>query len=722
MATITETLAPTVQYHRSGGVQHAEQIYRQIVQADPNNADAWCCLGVACLLTGRMEEAVSHYRQAIRVQMDHAAAYGDLGIALAQINKHDEAVASLREALRLKPDSSEILNNLGAVLGQQGQFEESEKCYRRCLELKPDYLGAYCNISLVLKDLGKLDDAVACLREAIRQKPDYVDAHYSLGHMLAHQNKWEEALAPYREAVRLNPHYAQAQFGLGAALLKLSRSEEAVPHLRQAVQLKPNVPEGHHNLGNALLDLGNLDEALPHLQQATRLKPHDPWMEKDHGKALVQWWQRAAERQRNDSEIFHELGNVLIGQGRLDEAVASYRRVLELKPGSVETFHSLAAALSNQGKLEEAEKICRQIIQLRPNFVEAISTLATVVKAQGRLDEAVEHYSKAIQLRPHDGYSHWGRAVTWLLQGKYAEGWKEYEWRWRCRGVHASQQRQPQWDGSPLVGRRILLDMEQGLGDIIHFIRYAPLVKQRGGVVVFECPRALCKLLARSPGLDRLVPQGCYLPEYDVHAPLLSLPGLFGTTLDNLPVDIPYLFPDPQQVEKWESELGSTHELKIGINWRGGALYIHDRHRSASYKVFAPLFQIEGVRIFSLQKGPGSEELEQTDFPVTDLGNRIESFADSAAILKNLDLLITVDTAIAHCAGGLGVPVWVALPFAPDWRWVVGRDDSPWYPSMRLFRQKRWGDWDEVFQRITAMVFARFLSNPQDWPTRSTRR
>ena len=419
---------------------------------------------------------------------------------------------------------------------------------------------------------------------------------------------------------------------------------------------------------------------------------------------LVQWWQRAADQQPNDSETHDRLGSVLKGQGRFDESVASYRRALELKPGSVETLNNLAAALSDQGKPEEAEKIYRQVLQFRPNFVEAISNLANVVKAQGRLDEAAEHYTRAIELRPHDGEAHKARAMTWILQGKYEQGWKEYEWRWRCQEFHPRQQRQPQWDGSPLNGRRILLDMEQGLGDIIHFIRYAPMVKQRGGVVVFECPRALCKLLARSPGIDRLVPQGCFLPDYDVHAPLLSLPGLFGTTLDNIPLDIPYLFPDPELVNKWRSELGSIQELKIGINWRGGATHTQDRHRSASLGVFAPLSRIDGVRLFSLQKGPGSEELEHADFPVTDLGCRVESFADSAAILKNLDLLITVDTAIAHCAGGLGMPVWVALPFAPDWRWVFDRDDSPWYPSMRLFRQKRWGDWDEVIEQIVQQL------------------
>ena len=265
----------------------------------------------------------------------------------------------------------------------------------------------------------------------------------------------------------------------------------------------------------------------------------------------------------------------------------------------------------------------------------------------------------------------------------------------------------------------------------------------RGGIVVFECPRVLCKLLSRCHGIDRLVPQGCFLPDYDVHAPLLTLPRIFGTTLGTIPADIPYLFADPELVEKWRQELGGadrglqnvgadgqgeeytaprppppaprpphpaprpphpaprTTPFRVGISWRGGDTHTQDRHRSISLAGFAPLATVKNIRLFSLQKGPGSEELAAADFPLTDLGCQLDSFMDTAAVLHNLDLLITVDTAIAHCAGGLGVPVWVVLPFAPDWRWMLERHDTPWYPSMRLFRQTRWGNWTDVLEQVT---------------------
>lgn len=720
MATIAEALAQAVQRHHLGDVQQAEQIYRQVVATDPGNADAWCYLGVACLSTGRVREAVDHYQRAIRLRPDHAPAHGDLGIVLAQLDRRDEAVACMKEALRLQPDSAEILSNLGVVLGQQGRFEEAESCFRQALRLKPNHVWAYTNFSLVLKDLGKLEEAVECLREAVRLQPDNADAHYGLGNMLMHQEKLTDALPHFRQALQCNPYHAHACHALGAALLKLGRPDEALPHLRLAVQLCPGASETQHHLGNALLDLGLLDEAVPHLQQAVQLKPQDPHARKDLGRAMVQWWQRVVEQRPTDADACNELGSALKGQGRLEEAVESYRRALELKPGSVETLNNLAAAYADMGKPEEAEKIYREVVQLRPNFVEALSNLGTVLKSQGKLEEALACYDRALQLRPDASETHKARAMTWIQQGKYLEGWKEYEWRWQCHDFHPRKCRQPQWDGSPLAGRTILLHAEQGLGDILQFIRYAPMVKARGGTVLFESPRQLVRLLQRCRGIDRVVPLGCFLPDFDVHVPLLSLPYLFGTTLGTVPQDIPYLFPASELLEKWRQELTANQEqsaqnragksgsafspfgpqFKVGIAWRGGPSHTQDRHRSVPLAHFAPLARVEGVQLFSLQKGNGSEELARADFPITDLGSKLADFMDTAAVLKHLDLVVTVDTAVAHCAGGLGVPVWVALPFSPDFRWMLEREDSPWYPSMRLFRPRRWGHWTEVFERI----------------------
>ena len=300
--------------------------------------------------------------------------------------------------------------------------------------------------------------------------------------------------------------------------------------------------------------------------------------------------------------------------------------------------------------------------------------------------------------------------------GRFEQGWPGYEWRWKCKEFGSLPPFQPPlWDGSSLDGRTILVHAEQGLGDTLQFIRYVPSLHQRGGRVILMCQPPLVRLLTRSPGIERLLAHGDPVPEFDVHTPLLSLPRLLGTTLESVPADVPYLEAEPQLVEAWRHRLGSYPGFKVGIVWQGNPKFRLDRLRSIPLAQFAPLARVPGVHLFSLQKGPGAEQLAAvTDrFPVTDLGRRLDDFMDTAAVLKNLDLVISVDTAIAHLAGALGIPVWVALPFAPDWRWLMGREDSPWYPTMRLFRQTRPGQWEDVFHHI-AEALQRRLAAPAE--------
>jgi hypothetical protein len=288
--------------------------------------------------------------------------------------------------------------------------------------------------------------------------------------------------------------------------------------------------------------------------------------------------------------------------------------------------------------------------------------------------------------------------------GDFEQGWPEYAWRLKTQELALPPIPQPLWDGSRLNGKTILLHAEQGLGDTIHFIRYAPLVKEQGGQVVVVCPSQLTPLLASSPGIDRLVATGMLLPPFDVHAPLLSLPGIFRTNAATIPASVPYIFADPSLVQHWHHELSATPGYKVGIAWKGSSRHKKDRERSVSLEALAPLAAVPEINLFSLQVGPGREELAALGdrFRVTDLGGRFdpESLADAAAAIQSLDLIVTVDSALAHVAGALGTPVWVAVPFSPDWRWQLEREDSPWYPTLRLFRQRLPGQWPEVFERI----------------------
>ena len=326
-----------------------------------------------------------------------------------------------------------------------------------------------------------------------------------------------------------------------------------------------------------------------------------------------------------------------------------------------------------------------------------VPNLGLALYAQLKVDEAGECFRRALELKPGFAGAHGNLSHVMLLKGDFEQGWMEYEWRWESDQLLKREFREPRWMGEPLAGRTILLHAEQGLGDTFQFIRYAALLKGRGAKVIVECQRAMVKLLARCGAIDQVVATGDELPSFDVHSPLLSVPGIIGTTLENIPADVPYLFADPDLVDDWRERLKGLSGFRVGINWQGREGQGTFRLRDIPIECFAPIAQLPGVRLISLQKGEGRKELAGAGFPIFDPGEDVDTahggFMDTAAIMKNLDLVITSDTSVPHLAGALGVPVWLALPFVPDWRWLLDRSDSPWYPTMRLFRQRRPGDW-----------------------------
>jgi len=407
------------------------------------------------------------------------------------------------------------------------------------------------------------------------------------------------------------------------------------------------------------------------------------------------------------------LGAIFQSQGKLAEAEANQRRALKLIPDFATAQKCLGIAVAQQGRLEEAAEIFDAMLRYQTDDAEVYNNQGLVRAQQGRWEEALSNYAQAIALNPDYGDTHWNRALVWLVQGRFEEGWREYEWRWKQPNFTPRHFKQPMWDGTPLHGRTILLYGEQGLGDAIQFIRYARLVQELGGKVIVECHAPLMKLLASVQGIDRLLPFGAALPAFDVQTPLCSLPFLLGTTLANVPAQVPYIVAEQGLVAQWKCELegvapSSGSGLRIGIAWQGNPTFRDDRWRSIPLTQFAPLSQVEGVRLISLQKGHGTDQLRGVAdlFEVLDFGSRLDEaagpFMDTAAIMKNVDLVITSDTAVPHLAGALGVPVWVALPHVPDWRWMLQREDSPWYPTMRLFRQARDGDWEGVFAHMAA--------------------
>ena len=430
---------------------------------------------------------------------------------------------------------------------------------------------------------------------------------------------------------------------------------------------------------------GRAEEALAAFREVLR---HDP----DHLGAL------------------NNLGVILKTLNRFAPAIAHYRRALAIKPDDAGLLANIGNALRGLGRLEEAEAALRKALMLKPDSVDALNNLALVHKAAGRWPEAIEGLSAVLRLRPESAESHFDRALTYLQSGDLARGFAEYEWRWRTKESGAPRSfAKPRWAGEPLRGRTILLYAEQGFGDSLQFARYVPLVAERGGTVVLECQPPLAPLFASLEGNPTIVPRGAPLPAFDVEAPLLSLPYILGTTLETIPAPRRYLAAPPERVEAYRARLGPPKSaLKIGIAWAGKPSHKNDHNRSAGFAPFVELLGIPGTRWFSLQIGARADEAaaQGCGALVEDLTAEFADFAVSAAFIESLDLVITVDSAPAHLAGALGVPVWVTLPFGGEWRYLHGRNDCPWYPTMRLFRQESFGDWSPVFRRLAEALAA----------------
>lgn len=567
------------------------------------------------------------------------------------------------------------------ALSRHGRPDEAIALYRQILESRPDFSEAHNNLGNALGRVGLTQEAVSSYREAIRHRPHYPEAQNNLGIALARQGKVNEAATHFEEALRQRPEYPEAHNNLGNASRTLGRLDQAVACYRKALAQRPAYPEAQNNLGNALAEQGKLEEAVACYQEALRLKP-------------------------SYAEAHNNLGNTLSRSGQTAEAVEYYRRALRLNPDYAEAYNNLGNALTEEGGLAEAVACYREALRLKPDYAEAQNNLGITLGKQRKYGESGDCFREALRLNPEYADAHLNRALSWLQSGQFEQGWVEYEWRWRARNAARPDFAQPAWNGEPLHGKPILLYVEQGLGDTFQFIRYAPLVKRRGGFVILECQPQLAPLLSRCQGIDRLVAKGSPAPEFQSHCALLSLPAALRTTLTTIPSEVPYLFADPSLINRWRRRLAGLDGYQIGINWQGNPQYKGDRHRSIRLEHFAALAELPGVRLISLQKGLGSEQLEECRdrFEVTELNEPIDesagAFMDTAAILMNLDLFITSDTAVAHLAGGLGVPTWLALSWTADWRWLDRRADSPWYPTLRLFRQGEPGDWNSVFRQM----------------------
>ncbi|WP_158930248.1 tetratricopeptide repeat protein, partial [Acidisphaera sp. S103] len=552
---------------------------------------------------GHLADAERLYRQVLAVNAGHADSLHLLGVVALQAGRPELAVDLIGQAIGIDATVALYHTNRGNALKALGRLDQAVACYRRAIVLRPRYPEAYSNLATALHALNQIDEALGWLRKAVAMKPDFPEAYNNLGNLLVDQGQLDEAAACYRRAIALRPGYADACNNLGTALKDAGSLEEAVVCYRTALAAQPDFAEASNNLGIALCRLG-----------------------------------------------------------QLEEAAGCCHRAIALRPDLMEAHDALGAVLAKQGRLDEAAACCRQAVVLGPDAPRAHDNLGTVLKEQGLPEAALACFRTAIGLKLDFPNAHRNLAMALLAVGDMAEGWREHEWRWETADMAGARRAfvQPQWFGEAGGGRTLLIHAEQGLGDTLQFCRYAALAAAAGLRVVMEVQAPLVRLLGDLPAVDRIVARGEALPAFDLHCPMQSLPLALGTTLETIPAAS--LRADVGLAAAWGARLGAMGDRRprVGVAWAGNPEMVRDRQRSLSPDRLAPLFGVDGLWFFSLQK-------DGTAAGVTDFMGEMGDFADTAGLVANLDLVISVDTAVAHLAAGLGKPVWLLDRFDPDW-------------------------------------------------------
>ncbi|MDA8138509.1 MAG: tetratricopeptide repeat protein [Desulfobacteraceae bacterium] len=597
-----------------------------------------------------------------------------------------------------------------------GKHDAALAEYHRILEQKPDLYQAWFNQGLIRFQRAEWAKAIQSFQQAVMLQPKWDDAHFNLAQAYEQVEKYEEAIGCYTAALKLNPNYFEAAYNLGCLLLRQQRFAESVPWFERAVAIDDRHAPAHNNLGQALERIGTLARAEQCYAKAHQLAPDlmpayvnlaELLAGKGELEKAVQNYREVLSRHPHLSTAQNNLGNIYLKQNRLDDAIECYRRVVDLEPRLAEGHFNLGSALRQAEIYEEAMASLLRAIQLKPDYADAWNNLALACKNIGDLDRSLTCFNRAIALDPELAVAHWNRSFVYLLQNQYLEGWIDFDWRFRIpqrKSIYPFDLDGPRWSGELVPHAAILIHDEQGLGDTIHMVRYLPMVKARCRRLILETRKELVPLLKNAAGIDQLIVRstnGRPEAKYDFHFPLLSLPRLFRTTPETAPGQQPYLLADRIKAEVWRNRLPSSG-MKIGLAWAGRPQHTNDRNRSCQLSQLRPILEMPGISFVGLQKGPATEQSKEfigrSDF--INLDAELSDFSDTAAVLTHIDLLITVDTAIAHLAGAMGKPVWVMIPFIPDWRWGMTSATTPWYPTMRLFRQPRPKDWEAVIQAM----------------------
>jgi tetratricopeptide (TPR) repeat protein len=666
--------------------KEAAESFQNLIRIKPNQPEAHYALGVALQKLGKLDEAIESFTQAIRIKPDYMEALNNRGISFQEQGKPNQAIESYKQAIKIDSGNPFGHNNMGISLQTLGKLNAAIESYQQAIMINPDYAEAHSNLGEVLQKLGKLDEAIVSAERAIKIKPDYAKAYSRLGDILLKMSKYDGAMESYKKAIKIKPDYAIVYHNMGFLLQNQGKLEAAIKNYKKAIELKPDYALAYNNIGNCFQEKGEFDKAVVNLLLSLKLKP-------------------------NQAGAHYNLGITLEKQGKLDAAIENYEQTIILKPDHVEAHNNLGVSFQNKGEFDKAILSYDQAIKIKPEYAEAHCNRGTSLKMLGKFDSAIESYELAIKVNPNyaDAYNY--KSLVYLLNGHWKTGFELHEWRLKMTQGYSARPAREQffWDGiKSLTGKNFYIYEEQGLGDIIQFCRYLTVLERLGAKVSFKVTKKLHALLRSLGGNVTLCVSAPSDSGIDFEAPLMSLPHLLGTSLERTPGFGQYLFAEDTRIESWSRTL-VKNSMRIGICWQGSKNQV-DFGRSFPLELFQNLSCMPGVELVSLHKGEGEEQIENIDFALTTLNPDFDSgegiFLDTAAVMMSCDLIITSDTAVAHLAGALGRNTWVALQHVPDWRWLLDRSNSPWYPTLTLYRQSVRGEWKTVFKKIEREVRA----------------
>jgi tetratricopeptide (TPR) repeat protein len=611
-------------------------------------------------------------------------------VALHRQGQLEQARAIYEEILLVEPRHFDALHLSGVIAIQTGDSRLAVELIGKAIAIQSHHAEAHCNCGSALEALQQWDDAIRSYDRAIAIKPLYADAHFNRGNLLQKMRRLEDALASFDQAIALKDNFARAYFNRGNVLRELGRLGGALESFDRAIALEPGYAEAHFNRALVLKAQQNWSASLASYDAAIRLKPRY-------------------------AEAYSNRGNVLKALRHWDAALASYDRAIAIKGGFAEAHFNRGVVLHELARFDAAIQAYDQAISARSDYAEAFSNRGNALTELNRLAAAIDSYDQAIAINPDYAEAYFNRAIAALLAGEFDRGLVDYEWRWKNESGSVIHEKRtfaaPLWLGdAPLTGRSILIHGEQGLGDTIQFCRYSRLLANLGAKVVLEAKQPLVNLLATLEGASQVVAKGDALPDVDYQCPLMSLPLAFKTRLETIPAACQYLFSDIGKLSYWQTRLGERTKPRIGLVWSGNINQRNDHKRSIALAEMMRHFP-DKFDYFCLQK-----DVRESDRQALQENPHIFYFADeldfdnTAALCDCMDLVISVDTSVAHLSAALGRKIWILLPKSPDWRWLLDRDDSPWYPSATLYRQRHLGDWSDVLQRVNADLMRLFES------------